>query len=294
VHHQGQQVLARSRFPRDQDRLAGGGDGLEVEKHVEHGLAAGQHRRESLRALQPPVEELVLQQVVLAVQLPELEGLAYAVDKAALLHCLDQVVEGPQLHALHGQGNLVPPRDHDRRDVRVGLADLRKKLGAGQVGHDQVQDDHLHLAAADGFQHLPAVGAGEHVGQAVGFQQGLPAIQDVLLVVHQQDAGWRLSSLAIPDTIAKPTRLVHGCGLGHFCEAFQPPRAGHGFTDSGSLTGKAAFPVMGGPVSVRQASWYGSCIPYCRTPAFTAGEIYPIAGGKDERDQSERTPDGHL
>ena len=185
VHRLRQQLLAGTGLTGDQHRLAGAGDGLQVLKQRAHLAAYGDDAGKRLTVLQPVRHQAALEGAHLAAQGAQLQRALDAGDEAALLHRLDQIVEGPLLHAGHRGLDLLARGHDDHRQLRMVPDDLRQQLGTRDVGHEQVQHHHRHLLLRQQRHQLPAVLHGLHVLDAGTAENHPGAEQHRGLVVDQ-------------------------------------------------------------------------------------------------------------
>jgi hypothetical protein len=101
---------------------------------------------------------------------------------------LQDVVGGALLHGLDRGLHVDHARDH--HDLLLGIALLHAlhELGAVDLRHHQVREDHVEVLALEDVQRLLAAGRGPDL-VALSRQQALDQLAEVALVVDRQDAG---------------------------------------------------------------------------------------------------------
>ena len=173
-------ALAGAAFATDQHRAVGRchlGD-----QAVEH---PHQRRHRGARVVAPADDQLA-QRFVLAAQAAHVGNLHQALRQFVRAHRLDHVVEGAGLHGLDRGVHRRVGRHHDEGGVDPGSARIAHHLDAGQVGHVDVAQGHLHIALGQPQQRLAA--AAGHFDRVAGAgHAGGEDLADGRLVVDDED-----------------------------------------------------------------------------------------------------------
>ena len=100
-----------------------------------------------------------------------------------LVHALGQKNVGERVALV----DLDPPGNQDRRSVRGNRLDLLNQLRTVEAaGHDEVTEDQVHPAAAEGFERLRTTAAGDDA-VATRFQQDFANGKILFVVVDAED-----------------------------------------------------------------------------------------------------------
>jgi len=171
MYRPGDKFLAGAGFTGNQHGLAGASDHLAVLEHGLHLIAGRYNGLEGCWLLDPVVEEVFFEHGHLAIQGEDFQGFRDTGNEACVFNRLEQVIEGAHFHAVDSRFQVIRGSHDDDRDLGIVPAEFGQDVLAGNVGHEQVQDDGAHLFFGQEGQHLPAVGNGCHVADGCAAQQ---------------------------------------------------------------------------------------------------------------------------
>ena len=134
----GQHGLAGARFPGDQHRGHGVGDGVHQFQELVH-LPVPEHQG----LIQAPGLEPLFQGVVRSPQLFLFQGVADGEFEAQIVDGLGDVVVGPQLDGLHGAGDVAVAGNENDRRIGSAAFQLLQQLEAVESGHLNIGEDQL-------------------------------------------------------------------------------------------------------------------------------------------------------
>jgi hypothetical protein len=186
VERVGDQLLARPALAADEHGDVGVG-------HLGDGLEDARHRGTAADDLLEPERALDLGEEA-AVVAPEQHVLHHAADDDAQLVVVEglrEVVLGPELHRLHGDLLRAVRRDHDRRGVRIGAAQMLEHAHAADAVHAQVGDDDVEGAGVDVAHRLLAAFGGLDL-IALASEKALQREAHRFLVVDDQNPALHL------------------------------------------------------------------------------------------------------
>ena len=137
------QFLADARLALDQDRYVGCRRLLAKADHPVHGRAVRDHVLEGQKAAATARRALDL-----ALDGLDLERVADRRLQPVGRRWLDDEIEGAVAHRRNHGLDAALGGLHDRRDVDVAFAHRLQHADAVETGHDQIEDDHRHVARA--------------------------------------------------------------------------------------------------------------------------------------------------
>jgi hypothetical protein len=178
-----EQLLARSRFPLEENRGAGRGGGRHgLEQPLDLDALADD------RALAPELHHLAAQGVVLAAEPHDLECLSHGQLELLRPHWLGDVVHRAGLDRRDGVLDRRVAGEHDQRDVVALLLQQLEELEPRQPGHPIVRDDQVDVPLRERLERFgDAVRADGRMARPL--ERILENEPDRGLIVHVQDGG---------------------------------------------------------------------------------------------------------